>query len=176
MVQVFIAILSSTWGRRIAYVLGSVGMLALGVAIGRFAIPKVVTVTKVEVREVTKIVKVKAKDIVRTTKTVTEPTPAGPKTTTTTETHSVEHVDTNVATATETVGAKVVTSGGSRADWRVSALGGMLLLPRSGALPETSWLVGAGAERRIAGPIYGGVFALGGPKAGVIGITLSGEF
>lgn len=170
-------ILSSTWGRRIAYVLGSVAMLALGVAIGRFAIPKVVTVTKVEVKEVIKTVKVKDRQIVRVTKTVTEPTPIGPKTTTTTEVKTVERTDTNSATNTETVGAKVTTAGGGgRADWRASAMGAMLLLPRSGGLPETSWLVGAGAERRIAGPIYGGVFALGGPKAGVIGITLSGEW
>jgi len=180
MVQVLIAILSSTWGRRVLYVLGSVAMLALGVAIGRFAIPKVVTVTrtetKVEVREVVKVVRVKDRNVVKTTKTTTIPTPEGPKTVTETTTKVVERTDTNRDTNTHSdtaaVGNSVVTSGGGRADWRVSALGGMLIAPSG----EVSWLVGAGAERRIAGPVYGGLWGMGGPKAGAAGISLSVEF
>jgi hypothetical protein len=148
-------------------------MLALGVAIGRFAIPKVVIVTKVEVHEVTKIVKVKAKDIVRTTKTVTE----GTKTTTETITKIAERTGTETATNTETVGAKITTSGGDRASWRLSGLGGMLILPKAGGgTPEVSWLVGAGAERRVVGPLWAGFWGMGGPKGGAAGISISGEF
>lgn len=170
-----LALLSTTWGRRVAYVLGSLAMLALGVAIGRFAMPRVVTVTKTEIVE--RIVKVKVKDrnVTRTTRTVTEPTPAGPKTTTETTTRATEHTttDTQADTATR---SNVSVSTGHRADWRVIALGGMLVLPSSTGTPQVSWLVGAGAERRIAGPISAGLWGMGGPKAGATGVSLSVEF
>ncbi len=169
--------LLTPWGRRGLYLLGSLGMLGLGVALGRYATPpRVVTVTKVEVREVIKRVKVKDRAVTRTTTTVVEPTPAGPKTTTHTETRTDEHTTTNTDKDATTHTASTTTTG-HRPDWRVGALIGAELSPSV----APSLLVGAHLERRLAGPVWIGAWGMVSPtpsgiRAGAVGASLGVEF
>lgn len=170
-------IFGTVWGRRLIYGLGSIGMLALGVAVGRYLTPaKVVTVTKTQtVTEVkTQIVTVHDRDVVRTVHRETRPSPAGPITTVDSTTRAVERTDTHAAetsvAATASVATRVVES--HKPDWRVNAMGGVLILPGT----QPSWLVGGQVERRILGPISVGVWGMGGPKAGAAGLLLGMEF
>lgn len=155
-----LSLLATTWGRRVLYLLGSLSMLGLGVAIGRYATPpKVVTKTE------TKVIRVKDRNVTRTTHTTIQPTLTGPRTETTTTTVAVERA----TTATE---AHVLTTTDRRPDWRVGVLGGALIVP--GTAP--SWLVGAQVERRILGPVSLTLMGLGGPKGGVAAAGLTVEF
>lgn len=169
-------IFGSPWGRRLLYLLGSLGMLGLGVAVGHYLTPaKVVTVTRTQtVTEVkTQVVTVHDRDIVRTVHRETRPSPAGPVTTVDTTTRAVERTDTRAAetsnTNTATVTTRVVES--HKPDWRVNAMGGVLILPGT----QPSWLVGGQVERRILGPISVGLWGMGGPKAGAVGLMLGVE-
>jgi hypothetical protein len=159
------------------YLLGSLALFALGVAVGRFATPpKVVTKTEIQEKVVTKVVRVKVRDVARhtTTVTTTTPTPLGPSTRTET------HTDTESTTRTDTksdgsVNASVLTTktvDPYKPQWRVGAMGGALLVP--GAAP--TWLVGPSVERRVAGPIWAGAWGMGGPGGGAVGLQLHVEF
>lgn len=148
-------------------------MLGLGVAIGRYATPaKVLTVVKVET--VIKEVKIKERqrNVTTHTRTVITPTPAGPVTTTETDTRSATQTETRTDTAASTSSVTTKLVEGHKPDWRISAMGGVLIMPGT----QPSWLAGGLVERRILGPISIGAWGLGGPKAGVAGLTLGVEF
>ncbi len=175
---------ASVWGRRAIYVLGGVGLVLFGVAIGRFTFaPKVTTKTetKTDIKYVdrwhTVVVKEKAKDRVVHRVVVVAPTPAGPVTTTTTDAHTITHTDTHTDTTktdsgTDKSDVKSISITDSRPQWRVGAMGGVLIVPNQ----QPSWLVGPSVERRIAGPVWLGLWGVGGPKGGAVGGQLHVEF
>lgn len=171
---------------RLRYVaLVAVVALALGGAVGRFALPPRVEteeriVERVVTVERTRVV-TEVKEALRwRTKTIVVEAPDGTKTTTTDttaakDTDNTTHSDSDTRrdTDTERVGRKVVDPGRT-SQWRVGVLAGAAPLDAPGRLGVLH--LGLHAERRLIGPLWVGVMGHTNATSFFVGGSLTLEF
>lgn len=85
------------------------------------------------------------------------------------ETAAEHKAERESAGQTEASGREFVRVEPYRAQWQVSAVGGL-------AAPSADWRAGALLQRRVAGPVWAGALIWGGPGGGAAGVTLGLEW